>query len=161
MTLHDFRNPPPLGGDRFSQPVAYEPTYAGFWLRFVAVIIDVIILSIISAILGGILGGAMEAAGADPKTIFGISQLLGLIVGIIYFCGMESSARQATFGKSLLGLRVTDLDGNRISFLRALGRYFAKILSGITLCIGYFMAGFTARKQALHDMIASTLVIRA
>ena len=83
------------------------------------------------------------------------------IGGILYFVLMESSAKQATLGKMALGLVVVDVDGNRISFLRALGRYFAKILSGIILLIGYIMVGFTERKQGLHDMIASTLVVKA
>jgi uncharacterized RDD family membrane protein YckC len=73
---------------------------------------------------------------------------------------MESSAWQGTLGKKALGLTVTDLEGRRISFGRATGRYFAKIISTLILCIGYMMAGFTERKQALHDMIAGTLVLR-
>jgi uncharacterized RDD family membrane protein YckC len=60
-----------------------------------------------------------------------------------------------------LGLKVTDLEGRRISFARATGRHFAKILSGLMFFIGFIMAGFTQRKQALHDMIAGTLVVRA
>jgi uncharacterized RDD family membrane protein YckC len=59
-----------------------------------------------------------------------------------------------------MGLVVTDMNGNRISFLRATGRYFAKILSALILLIGYIIAAFTARKQALHDMLASTLVLK-
>jgi len=79
----------------------------------------------------------------------------------IYEAAMESSAKQATLGKMALGLKVTDVEGRRISFARATGRHFAKYISGMILLIGYIMAGFTARKQALHDMIAGTLVIRA
>ena len=73
---------------------------------------------------------------------------------------MESSSLQATLGKMIFGMKVTDLNGNRISFARATGRHFAKYLSSMILFIGYIMAGFTERKQALHDMIAGTLVIR-
>lgn len=120
--------------------------YAGFWKRFVAYLIDGIILGII----GAILTSQMDEAVAGTVTT---------ILGWLYFAGMESSSRQATLGKSVLGIYVTDLDGNRISFLRATGRYFAKILSGLILGIGYIMAAFTARKQALHDMLASTLVL--
>lgn len=79
--------------------------------------------------------------------------------GWIYEAGLESSSKQATLGKMALGLRVTDKYGRRITFARASGRYFSKLLSRI-LMIGYIMAGFTARKQALHDMIAGTLVVR-
>jgi uncharacterized RDD family membrane protein YckC len=74
---------------------------------------------------------------------------------------MESSAREATFGKAAMSLRVTGLTGQHLTFGHATGRYFAKIISGlIPLGIGYFMAGFTEKKQALHDMIAGTLVLR-
>jgi uncharacterized RDD family membrane protein YckC len=78
----------------------------------------------------------------------------------IYYASMESSSWQATLGKKILGLRVTDLAGNRITFARASGRFFGKILSGMILGIGFLMAGFTARKQALHDILAGCLVLR-
>jgi uncharacterized RDD family membrane protein YckC len=74
---------------------------------------------------------------------------------------MESSRHQGTLGKMTLGLIVTDLQGRPIGFAVASGRYFAKIITGlIPLGIGYAMAGFTEKKQALHDMIASCLVLR-
>ena len=72
---------------------------------------------------------------------------------------MESSSKQATLGKLALGIVVTDLNGNRISFGRATGRYFGKIVSGMIFAIGYIMAGITERKQALHDIMASCLVV--
>jgi Tfp pilus assembly protein PilE len=79
----------------------------------------------------------------------------------LYFALMHSSARQATLGKMAFGIKVTDLAGERVSFLRATGRYFATWVSSILLAVGFLMAGLTARKQALHDMIAGTLVVRA
>jgi uncharacterized RDD family membrane protein YckC len=72
---------------------------------------------------------------------------------------MESSVKQATLGKLAIGIIVTDLQGSRITFGRATGRYFGKILSSLILSIGYIMAGFTEKKQALHDMIAGCLVV--
>jgi uncharacterized RDD family membrane protein YckC len=120
--------------------------YAGFWKRFVAYLIDAILLGII----GGILTSQMDQEVASTITT---------ILGWLYFAGMESSSRQATLGKSIMGIYVTGLDGQRISFLRATGRYFAKFISAIILLIGFIMAAFTERKQALHDMIASTLVL--
>jgi len=97
----------------------------------------------------------------DPTApVYGFSDIIGLIVGIAYFVGFESSAYQATPGKMALGLIVTDTDGRRISPMRAVGRYFAKILSGLILLIGFIMVAFTERKQGLHDMIASTLVVK-
>src|SRR2546428_774442 len=70
------------------------------------------------------------------------------------------SPRLATVGKMVFGLKVTNLEGHRISFARATGRHFAKLISAMILLIGYIMAGFSERKQALHDMIAGTLVVR-
>jgi uncharacterized RDD family membrane protein YckC len=86
--------------------------------------------------------------------------LLRTVLHWLYYSLLESSAWQGTLGKKALGLEVTDLDGNRISFGRATGRFFAKIISAIILGIGYIMAGFTEKKQALHDILAGTLVIR-
>jgi uncharacterized RDD family membrane protein YckC len=73
---------------------------------------------------------------------------------------MESSSKQATVGKMVLGIKVTDLDGNKLDFVKALVRNLCKIISSLIMCIGYIMAGFTEKKQALHDMIASTLVVK-
>ena len=78
----------------------------------------------------------------------------------VYWALMESSRWQATIGKKLLGLRVTDLQGQRIGFGRASGRHWAKLISNLTLLMGYAMAGFTEKKQALHDMIARCLVLK-
>lgn len=124
-------------------------TYGGFWIRVAAYLIDAIILGIISTIL---------TLGVDDRTTAsgGVSTLLGWL----YFAIMESSSRQATFGKSLLGLAVVDEQGQRISFLRATGRYFAKFLSAIILLIGFIMVAFDSRKQGLHDKLAGTLVVK-
>jgi uncharacterized RDD family membrane protein YckC len=79
--------------------------------------------------------------------------------GWLYFALMESSSKQGTLGKMALSIVVTDVNGNRITFGRATGRYFGKILSGLILYIGYIMVAFTEKKQGLHDMIAGTLVV--
>ena len=163
-------------------PVAIQPTstvgYAGFWLRFVAAIIDGLILLAVRKILFlpfgirtgmGMGMGGIFRGGRQPQDLSALMPMLGLMFRIaiisaliqwLYFSLMESSVWQATLGKKALGLTVTDLEGRRISFGRATGRYFAKILSTLTIGIGYLMAGFTAKKQALHDMIAGTLVLR-
>jgi uncharacterized RDD family membrane protein YckC len=83
-----------------------------------------------------------------------------ILMGWLYYALMESSSNQGTLGKMALGLTVTDQAGQRISFGRATGRFFAKILSAMILLIGFFMIGWTARKQGLHDMIAGTLVVK-
>jgi uncharacterized RDD family membrane protein YckC len=94
-------------------------------------------------------------------TIFGLLySLVALVIRWLYFALMESSAWQATLGKKILGIQVTGLDGRRIGFGRATGRFFGKFISALILSIGFIMAGFTERKQALHDMIAGTLVVR-
>lgn len=150
--------------------------FAGFWLRFVALIIDAIIImfgagifiALIVAIIGvGAIQSAFENSDNSPDffpftIVFGfIVAFLGIAVGEwLYFAWMESSSHQGTLGKISLGLIVTDLQGRRITFARATGRYFSKIITNMTFYIGYIMAGFTEKKQALHDMIASCLVLR-
>lgn len=91
--------------------------------------------------------------------LLGIIGLLALVLQWLYFALMESSKNQATLGKMIVGIIVTDLYGNRISFGKASGRFFGKILSGLILNIGYIIAAFTEKKQALHDMIAGCLVV--
>jgi uncharacterized RDD family membrane protein YckC len=91
-----------------------------------------------------------------------VIMILGLLILVIewlYYALFESSKNQATLGKIIVGIVVTDLDGKRISFARASGRFFGKIISGLILNIGYIIAGFTEKKQALHDIIASCLVV--
>jgi uncharacterized RDD family membrane protein YckC/type II secretory pathway pseudopilin PulG len=135
--------------------------YAGFWKRFAAAIIDYAILVAVSALLGWVAGTLYEAAaGTVAKSAAeGIGNVVGILVWWIYYASLESSAKQATPGKLALRIKVVDREGGRISFGRATGRHFAKLVSGMILMIGYLMAGFTARKQALHDMLAGCLVV--
>lgn len=150
-------------------PQVQPVLYAGFWVRFVAFVIDWILVSFVVWPVIGIMGLVLGFAGdAVSMPMVGVhmvrlivSLVFGAIVNWIYEAALESSSKQATVGKMALGLKVTDLEGRRISFARATARHFAKILSGMMLMIGYIMAGFTLRKQALHDMIAETLVVRA
>lgn len=141
---------------------------AGFWWRFLASVIDSIILNVGLSILGGVMGvgigfGASMSMGQEIENgIFAATMLVSIALNIVltwlYYALMESSAMQATVGKLAVGVVVTDLNGNRISFARATGRHFAKILSAMILMIGYIMAAFTERKQGLHDLVAGTLV---
>ena len=131
--------------------------YAGFWLRVVAYFIDAIVLTLIMIPVTLLTGGSLYDTTAP--TSFDFSDFFGLIVGVAYFVGLEGSAKQATLGKMALGLIVTDEQGGRISYARATGRYFGKILSGVILLIGYIMVAFTQRKQGLHDLLAGTLVV--
>ena len=142
--------------------------YAGFWIRVAAYLIDTVVLLVaqwaVFAVFGvsafGVNSLDAEAGDVFASTGGAIAYLITTIGAILYFVLMESSAKQGTLGKMAVGIIVTDTDGNRITWLRALGRYFAKILSGIILLIGYIMVAFTERKQGLHDMICSTLVVK-
>jgi uncharacterized RDD family membrane protein YckC len=89
------------------------------------------------------------------------ASIASLMMNWLYYALFESSSKQATLGKMVCKLVVTDERGSRIGFGRATGRYFGKIISGLILCIGYMMAGWTERKQALHDTMAGTLVIKS
>ena len=137
--------------------------YAGFWRRAVALVIDVILFGIVQMIIiFGFMGGMMVGEAGEETmgaAMLGVNLLL-IVIGWLYFALMESSKLQATLGKMMIGVVVTDLEGNRISFGRATGRYFGKVVSSVILLIGYIMAAFTKRKQALHDIMAKCLVIR-
>jgi len=143
-------------------------SYGGFWIRVVAAIIDAIILRVVVAPVGMIFGGLGLAGGMMTGLPHAGMALLGggvtfilMVFGSwLYEAFMESSSYQATLGKMIFGMKVTDLDGKRISFERATGRHFAKWLSTMILFIGYIMVGFTERKQGLHDLLAGTLVLR-
>jgi uncharacterized RDD family membrane protein YckC len=91
----------------------------------------------------------------------GTLALVNLVVNWLYFALMESSSWQATLGKRAVGVKVINEQGSRVSFITATIRYIGKIVSGAILLIGYIMAAFTAKKQALHDMIATTYVVKS
>jgi uncharacterized RDD family membrane protein YckC len=124
-----------------------EKSYASFWARFVAMIIDAVIVAAASGLV---------AAGT-----MGAGIVLSFFGPWLYEAFMLSSEWQATVGKRAMSIVVTGVDGSRISFARATGRHFAKYISACILGIGFIMAAFTARKQALHDLIAETLVINS
>lgn len=147
-----------------------DAEYAGFWRRFFAAFLDNFIVSILATVLlsgltvlGFGVGMSMEGPSASVEGLFMaimLSYLLMIVMIWLYFSAFEASPWQATPGKRLLMIKVCDLEGQRISFLRSTGRYWGKILSTIPLCIGYLMQPFTERKQALHDKLASTLVVK-
>jgi uncharacterized RDD family membrane protein YckC len=172
---------PPEAG---SGPVAVVPAepfasgaalvYGGFWRRFWSHLIDRFLLGVVlmpvsflvfvpmmanesidwtdtdlpAEALAGLMGGILTLA------------ILALLASWLYFALMQSSSRQATLGQLALGLRVTDLEGRRVSFARAAGRQFATLLTGLTFGIGYLTVLFKTRKQTLHDLVAGTLVVR-
>lgn len=154
-----------------------EKRYAGFWLRFAAHIIDQLILQLVVGIISlpmifGMVAGIIAASkeiGDSSKAIailsvifgfIGLLFMISLVAGWLYYAIMESSKLQGTLGKMAVDIKVTDIEGNQISFARATGRYFGKIISNMTLYVGYIMAGLTVRKQALHDIMSDCLVVR-
>jgi uncharacterized RDD family membrane protein YckC len=141
-------------------PPPAQAEYAGFWRRVAAVLIDGLILSVVTVPAGLSMGDVDANGPGGPGGLSPGLVTLSTVVQWLYYALLESSSKQATVGKMALGIRVTDLEGARISFGRATGRYFGKILSGLILGIGFLMAAFTERKQALHDLLAGTLVVR-
>jgi uncharacterized RDD family membrane protein YckC len=155
--------------------------YAGFWRRFAAHLLDNLIVSVpfvaiwfvivISFVGFGVFTQFSQQNGsvaAAPSVAFVVTVLIAyfsLILGRflavwLYHAVMESGQHQSTWGKRVLGLKVTSYTGQRISFGHASGRYFSTLITNMTMGIGYLMVVFTDRKQALHDMIAGTLVVK-
>jgi uncharacterized RDD family membrane protein YckC len=141
--------------------------YAGFWIRFVAALIDGILVGCANAIIGAVFGFSHMSLvrGGDPLANLPIlvaamtkSIIVGTLLSWLYHAYMESSETQATLGKMVVGVKVSDVNLQRISFGQATARHFSKYISAMILMIGYIMAGFTEKKQALHDMIAGTVV---
>lgn len=152
-------NPPAGNPAARQQQDAGMVSYAGFWKRFAAYVVDSVVLVLATIVL---MIPVAFVTGFDEATIKANEMALNLvsfIAYLLYFAVMESSERQATLGKQLLGIRVSRLNGERLTLARAIGRYAAKIPSALILLIGFIMAGFTARKQALHDLIADTVVV--
>ena len=147
-------------------------TYAGFWKRFAAYFLDKLMIGFVVAIICVpiiVVFGLTAAFHMDENetplaflvAMSGLIIMFAMLVFIgewLYFSLMESK-KGATLGKMILGIRVTDMEGKQVTFGRASGRYFGKILSGLTLYIGFIIAGFTQQKQALHDILAKTLVV--
>lgn len=147
-----------------------EVVYAGFWKRVAAYCIDSVIVGmvggVIAMVIGMVLGlgmagigGGSDAMGAGFIMIQLLTNVLSIALAAAYYAGFHASAGKATLGKMAVGIKVVRTDGERISIARGIGRYFAAMLSGLILCIGFVMAAFTERKQGLHDMICDTLVV--
>lgn len=151
--------------------------YAGFWWRFLAYLIDQVIISVPTSIfvfpIMGIFGFSiysMTESGVNLEdspmfwgsiiSLYASLIIITLLINWLYFAIMESSKTQGTVGKLVLKIKVTDYNYNRVSFGRATGRFFGKYISSFILLIGYIIAGFTEKKQALHDMMASCYVIK-
>ena len=154
--------------------------YASFGIRWVAHIIDFIILYIVNwivltPILAAVGFGVASANDFDFESmtegdmIASFMALMGALIAgsivlyiirVLYGAFMESSKLQGTIGKLAVGIKVTGTDGSRLTFVKALLRHIGKIISGFIIFIGYIMAAFTEKKQALHDMIAGSVVVK-
>lgn len=143
--------------------------YAGFWRRVAAFAIDhLIVIAVFAAAVFGVgvvyvlLSGDMErAVSAYLEIAYFAVKPLSVVVLWLYYAILECGVHQATLGKRALSIKVTNLVGERIGFWRSFGRQAGKIVSTLTLGIGFVMAAFTRRKQALHDIFARCLVVRA
>lgn len=147
--MSSFTNP--------SMPISY----AGFWLRVAASLVDGFIVNLMFALLGFLyfwfFAKNNPSLSNSTQTVMGIFYF---VIWILYFPFMESRGG-TTFGKKIVGIKVLNANGEPVGFLRSLGRNLAKIISALILMIGFIMAGFTKKKQGLHDIIASCLVVRS
>lgn len=145
--------------------------YGSFWERLAAFLVDWFVIFVVimmaSFAIGFVIGLAGVLLGMNESKIDGLFNdygylfnLLGAVVAWLYYAGMECSIHQATIGKKLLSMKVTGMDGGKVTFARATGRHFAKAISSLTLFIGYIMIAFTQKKQGLHDILASTVVVK-
>jgi len=149
-----------------------QPEYAGFWLRLAAYIIDYFVLGFVIGTMVIFVGLAMGLSTAifydmedtaNQMVVITLSIIFGIVsfaASWLYYAVLESGSYQGTLGKMVINLKVTNMEGERISFARASGRFFGKILSSFVIYIGYIMIGITEKKQGLHDILAGCLVVR-
>ncbi len=151
------------------QYAVQAPPYAGFWRRVLAFLIDALLVGAVTSFLDALLHISYVPSfttGDNGVPVFhypaGYYSGSGLntLVWLAYYTLMESSQLQGTVGKLVLGLVVTDRNGQRLSIVHALARNLAKYISALICFIGFLMVAFTQRKQGLHDLIAGTLVLR-
>lgn len=149
-----------------------EVVYAGFWKRVAAYLIDAMVIGaasqIVQLVVLGLFFGFNASSMSDPETMFASGTgilfvlalyLVPLAMNAAYYAAFHASSKQATLGKMAVGIKVVRTAGTRISLARGVGRFFAAMLSGLMLGVGFLMAAFTERKQGLHDMICDTLVV--
>jgi uncharacterized RDD family membrane protein YckC len=164
--------PPAWPGQPQTIDVIAPGPYGGFWIRFVAYLIDGLVLTIVAAVIVAIFVAfailtGVEHDGEEPslEIILGIVLMIlaFIVINWLYEALMTSSPRGATLGKMAVGARIVRADGAQLSFGRATARHFLKVMITplVPLAIGYLMAAFTARKRALHDVLADTLVLKS
>ncbi len=144
-----------------------RPAFAGFWLRAVAYLLDTVLISLVFGLIASFYPTTfIKFPDAASTSLASLPQLTPIAFAItitatwLYYTLFEASVWQATPGKRILRLYVADLNGQRVTFARAAARNVAKIISSLTFLVGYLVAGFTEKKQALHDILAGCLVLR-
>jgi uncharacterized RDD family membrane protein YckC len=162
--------PPPYGGYAAQPYAGAQPTYGGFWIRLVALIIDNVIVAIPILVLSFIVGIAIgvgtavnnsttETTNAAANGVTGILQLLALLISAGYFVFFWSTGQ--TLGMRLFHLRVVDANtGQPIGVGRSVLRYIGFIISSLVCYIGLIWAAFDSRKQGWHDKMAGTVVLQ-
>lgn len=165
---------PPSAQPRDAVPAIRElaalparPAFAGFWLRAFAYLIDTVLISLFFGLFASFYPSTFikfpdSAAGslASLPQLTPIAFVITITATWFYYTLFEASAWQATPGKRVLRLYVADLSGRPVTFARAAARNGAKLISSLTFLVGYLIAGFTEKKQALHDILAGCLVLR-
>ncbi len=130
--------------------------YAGFWRRLAAIVLDQVFTTLLfSALLLIVMTGKNESLSLNPSIV----DWSAVVFVWLYHSLQESSAKQATWGKRVMGLVVSDMEGKRLGFVHATGRFLAHFLSWASFCIGFLVALVTPRRQALHDLVARTVVM--
>jgi uncharacterized RDD family membrane protein YckC len=160
-TYSPYTAPAATGGYGAAVVGGGEVVYAGFWKRYAAYFLDSFVVGIINLPVSVVFNliGASSGNESLALAMSMVAMLGGFVIGIGYYAGFHASRGGATLGKMAVGIKVVRSDGERITFMRGVGRYFGFILSSLTLMIGFIMAAFTERKQALHDMLCDTLVV--
>ncbi len=160
-TYSPYTAPAATGGYGAAVVGGGEVVYAGFWKRYAAYFLDSFVVGIINLPVSVVFNliGASSGNESLALAMSMVAMLGGFVIGIGYYAGFHASRGGATLGKMAVGIKVVRSDGERITFMRGVGRYFGFILSSLTLMIGFIMAAFTQRKQALHDMLCDTLVV--
>jgi len=143
----------------------YHPTFAGFWKRFCAFWIDYSLLFLVNSIISIITDYPIPSDAKGPFYLFDYAFFIiiyppGIFIAWLYYSIMECSKFQGTLGKLALKIKVTDINGLRVNFGRATGRFFGRFFSGLFFGIGFIMIAYTVRKQALHDQMANCCVLR-
>jgi uncharacterized RDD family membrane protein YckC len=160
LALQGTGTPNPMAQERPVAQVVARVTYGGFWRRLAAALLDTVILFFPAATVRVLLG--LSSTGMfDPETAASwVATTFEFLLDFIYATAFLCSSARGTLGMQVMDLHVTDLQGDRISFARAAGRYFATLLSILTFGVGYLIQLFTPRRQTLHDLVSGTVVVR-